>query len=575
MLQIFKKSHRRTSSTISTEENVSNNSLNHIFTLEEAEKTYLEKIRESPLAQVNESRPKLSKYLSDILNERGCLCYFVQYLEAKNVLPLIKFWIDTESYRSAAELLCGRDGVLSNNSKNSEIDTAISLNDDQVIKRSVSSEGYDSLSFRSHSNESIDQLSGGDILSETKENDFFKPDEPRSNKNSMTNHKLQSSLVADAMRIYEKYLVTTSAYNVDVPATIQSTISLALCNKHEITPKLFIEAQKYIYHIFERDHLEGFLDSVFYCKYCLEVLCDESLRLIDLLYNESILFYFMEFLEQDHAQQYLEFWMTAVNFKQNLITNEYDKSQAQSDALILYEKYFSLQATHPLHLSDTVRSIVEGEICKDNEPIYNCFDVPLKIVEMYLEQNYFKSFLKSNLFQKYLIERNNRIEESNHKYTSNSITDKNPSNNKKSHKRTNSLPLHISKTNTLLASMDMTPHSNTTNNMQIDSQQLTDPDMLWQRTFNGKKGLSFGRINAFGRYQREFELNPINHDINHLTSASNRIKKAMRKLVNMPEDKVQEEIAWQVAEMIVKDVTNVTMMNLSEDRGSLNISNDT
>lgn len=488
------------------------------------------------------------------------MCYFVQFLEAKNALPLIKFWIDAESYRSAAELLCGRNGVLSN-SKSLAFDTnPTELNaggGDRVLKRSVSSEGYDSLSFKSQSNESIDRLSSSESKQDL-ENDV----ETKSTPKSSSMNKLQSSLVADAIRIYRKYLVTTSAFHVDVPATIQSTISLALCNNSEITPTLFVESQKYVFDVLEREHLEAFLDSVYYCKYSVEILTDESLRLTDLLFNESILFYFMEFLEQDHAQQYLEFWMTAVNFKQNLSTNEYNKSQAQSDALILYEKYFSLQATQPLHLSDAVRSMVEGEICKDTDPIINCFDIPLKIVELYLEQNYFKPFIQSNLYHKYLTERYNRTEEGNHKQLQAQTANK-------THKRTNSEPFSV-KTNTLLASMDLRP----TNNMHIDSQQLTDPDMLWRRSTTlaqtHTNGLSFGRVNAYGRYQREFEPNPAHHDTFHntsLTNASNRLKKVVRKLVNLPEDKVQEEIAWQVAEMIVRDVTSVTMQ--------INPSNDT
>lgn len=538
MLQIFKKSHRRSSSTISADDNVSLNSSHQTFSLEDAEKYYFEEKEKVPV--IPESRPKLSKYLSDILNERGCLCYFVQYLEAKNALPLIKFWIDAESYRSAAELLCGRNGVLSN-SKSLAFDTNTNElspeESSRELKRSVSSEGYDSLSFKSQSNESIDRLSE-------------KPEEIDESKNN----KLQSSLVADAIRIYRKYLVTSSQFFVDVPATIQSTISLALCNNSEITPTLFVEAQRYAFDMLERGHLEPFLESVYYCKYSVEVLTDETLRLTDLLYNESILFYFMEFLEQDHAQQYLEFWMTAVNFKQNLTTNEYNKSQAQSDALILYEKYFSLQATQPLHLSDAVRSSVEGEICKEDteDPIVGCFDIPVKIVELYLEQNYFKPFMQSNLFHKYLTERYNRIESHHKSHTT-------APSSQKTHKRTNSEPFTAK--NTLLASMDITKPQ--TNNMHIDSQQLTDPDMLWRRNFlHTNNGLSFGRVNAFGRYQREFEPNPHSDTSFHhtsLTNASNRLKKVVRKLVNLPEDKVQEEIAWQVAEMIVKDVTSVTM----------------
>lgn len=42
----------------------------------------------------------------------------------------------------------------------------------------------------------------------------------------------------------------------------------------------------------------------------------------------------------------------------------------------------------------------------------------------------------------------------------------------------------------------------------------------------------------------------------------------MRKFVNKDGVKMQEDMAWQVAEMIVKGVTSVTMANNDEDYGT-------
>jgi A-kinase anchor protein 10 len=42
----------------------------------------------------------------------------------------------------------------------------------------------------------------------------------------------------------------------------------------------------------------------------------------------------------------------------------------------------------------------------------------------------------------------------------------------------------------------------------------------------------------------------------------------MKKFVNNDGVKIQEDMAWQVAEMIVKDVTSVTMANNDEDYGA-------
>lgn len=46
------------------------------------------------------------------------------------------------------------------------------------------------------------------------------------------------------------------------------------------------------------------------------------------------------------------------------------------------------------------------------------------------------------------------------------------------------------------------------------------------------------------------------------------IRRIMRKFVNKDGVKMQEDMAWQVAEMIVKDVTNVTMANNDEEYGA-------
>lgn len=508
-----------------------------------------------------ESRSRLSKCLTDILKDRNCLCYFIQYLETRDALPLIKFWIDVESFQKAAELCSDHDGL-------------VPKEGGRRLHRSVSTDGYDSLSPSRSNSVSMESVSmrSETTLSDVDETAEVKPtttvateDDSTSQsvenggeetvaavKEQKTRANLQSSVVADAIRIYRKYLVRTSVYFIDVPAIVSSKISLTLCDNNEISSRLFSDAQDYVSELLERDYLEQFLVSVFYCKYTAEVLTSDNLTLHDVLYNETILFYFMEFLEQEDSRNFLEFWLSAVGFKRNNLKH-YDKQQAQSDALVLYEKYFSLQATNPLNLSDNVRFQVEERICSVTESISGCFDTPIRIIEYYLDRNYFKPFLKSTIFCKYLSELFIKINE-----CKNGQLKKPPSQH--GHRRTQSETFNG--TNTLLV-MDSKSTTNKTtksqqskSNMQIESQQLYDPDVLWQR--RDQKVLSFGRVDAFGRYQREFDLDPSMAPEN---KTSTKLKKVVRKLVNLPEDKVQEEIAWQVAEMIIKDVTSVTLQN--------------
>lgn len=77
-----------------------------------------------------------------------------------------------------------------------------------------------------------------------------------------------------------------------------------------------------------------------HCKYQITILTGSEVLISDILYNESALFYFMEFLENEGAKGMLEFWMAANNFKEQYVSQDhrYDPVQAQNDAMVLYDK---------------------------------------------------------------------------------------------------------------------------------------------------------------------------------------------------------------------------------------------
>jgi A-kinase anchor protein 10 len=267
---------------------------------------------------------------------------------------------------------------------------------------------------------------------------------------------------------------------------------------------------------------------------------------------------------------------------------------------VIYEKWFSLQATSPLNFSNRIRTKVEELICSSDA---KCFDEPIKVVELFLERNCLKKFIKSQLFFKHLSEVMNKVDQSgdqksvgiirrNSSYiqsVNGSYNNNNSSSVKNKHRRTNSESIKISTQNTLLAGLDYSQKRKT--DLQIDSRQILDPDMLWRRN-NSTTKLSFGRIDAFGRFERDFEM-PTNNspqaplpqsksfqgsidvdDPQSIFEQARRwssLKNAMRKLVHLPEDSVQQEIAWQVAEMIIKDVTSITIPQGSEGETTNNL----
>lgn len=576
---------------------------------------------------------KLHKNLIDILNDKTLLSFFIQYLESKNGLPFVKFWLDVETFKAVGETtssICDRtESRMSNydrlKEKRRRSDTGCdTFRDYDSISNATSISNFDETEEIPHTSE-VDEIDHSVDINDRMtqsltddekskiceksrdQNDLRKEDVD--GKSSDDSRKFRPLVLEDALRIYRKYLVTDSNYPVELPATILAKLSLALCGNDSDSDidlnnlwQAFEDAQKFVFDVMEKEFLCEFVESPFYGKYTVDVLTDlDNLCLEEIMCSESALFYFMEFLEQDKENcklQYLEFWLSAVNFRKQLAeSDELNGNQLRSDALVIYEKWFSLQATSPLNFSNKVRVKVEELICLSSP---TCFDTPIRIVELFLERNCFKKFIKSQLFFKHLSEVMSKAETIDKGlHNGNGIIRRNSSLSLKfpkgKHRRTNSESLDntkkgmtrsISAQNTLLAGLDYKKHSNNSNktDLQIDSRQLIDPDLLWRRQ---SSTLSFGRVDEYGRYKRDFEMPLSGGSASIQTSKSfqlqneaididdpqsildqakwsgtqSMLKNAMRKLVHLPEDTVQQEIAWQVAELIVKDVTKITLNN--------------
>ncbi|CRL01096.1 CLUMA_CG014429, isoform A [Clunio marinus] len=606
-------------------------------TLEEVENIFCDS---EPDSESVSSQIRLHRNINDILNDRTTLSFFIQYLETKSSLSFVKFWLDLEAFKALQNghtPLLRLESRSSNYNSKAEVKHLLSNSNDDCCEINHDIEDCISVSTTSFTESNIDETEETATNICTDEVDHSKVvynDDLERMTQSLTDDekskiceknrkkeeevagvgdtelnkkkKLQPSILEDALRIYRKYLVTDSVYQVELPAEYLSKLSLALCDSEESEDKdeekntlldAFEDAQKYVVDMMEKDFLSDFLESSFYSKYTVDVLTSESLSLREILYSESALFFFMEFLEQDKENcklPYLEFWLSATNFqKQKNQHHELDIQQLKSDALVIYEKWFSLQAKTPLNFSNGIRTKVEEGICTIDSSITQCFDLPIKIVEIYLDRCCFKKFVKSQLFFKHLSEVINKIDGNAVNKSNNGIIRRNSSLSlnfptKSRHRRVNSdivekktIPRSISTQNTLLAGLDHKKNKNTTD-LHIDSRQLADPDLLWRRK-SSVNGLFFGRVDAFGRYERDFDLPsgstsiPSSKSLFHLQRSSidvddpqtlleldstqNRFKNAVRKFVHLPEDSVQQEIAWQVAAMIVKDVTNITMHN--------------
>ena len=104
-----------------------------------------------------------------------------------------------------------------------------------------------------------------------------------------------------------------------------------------------------VVEMLEAEYFPDFLTSQFHAKHQVDVLTSGQVLLADILYNDTALFHFMEFLEAHNQRLVMEFWLAATNFSQ-AVSRETD--QCQNDAMVLYDKFLSMQVdilTNPIN----------------------------------------------------------------------------------------------------------------------------------------------------------------------------------------------------------------------------------
>lgn len=454
-------------------------------------------------------------------------------MESISLQALVEFWVDVENYKALARLCCVCQSTENiNDIPRNKISRTTSF-DSKLKDRNFLTNGTNE-----EPSKSINSEFKRNVLSNMKSS---KPDLPNIDENiSSDSNNLKNNVLNDAIRIFKKFIALESPNRLDLPENVRNTIVSSICHPEGlIDPEIFKGIQKSIFDKINSQYYENYLQSVYHCKYQIDILTSGSLTIEDIIYNQMALFYFMEYLEQEQCSALLEFVMAVVNFKEHLKTNAAcDGEQAQNDAIVLYDKYFSLQATNSLGFSSEIRYDVEENICREGGPSPNCFHKPFRLVLKLLKQ-YIITFLTSQLYYKYLSEMIGSIQS---EWQST-----------KKHKKSASdcsSEISASTRNTLLAMSDMPKCNGASSSMRIDSKQLYNGDLLWRR--KSDKGLCLGRVNSLGRFESSMEPDPEKKD-------PSVIKRVVSKFVHGEKDKAKEEMAWQVAHMIVKDITDVTM----------------
>uniref|UniRef100_A0A8D1KCK5 RGS domain-containing protein n=1 Tax=Sus scrofa TaxID=9823 RepID=A0A8D1KCK5_PIG len=400
--------------------------------------------------QAQETKSSLSKTLEQVLRDAVVLPYFIQFMELRRMEHLVKFWLEAESFHSTTWSRIRAHSL--NTVKQSSLAEPVSPTQKHETAAASVTESLDQrLEEPSSAQVLLTQSEGIDLTDRT----------------SNTQNHLLLSPECDGARALHPAAARTGARRASLEPQESCRLTVAsrnspssplkevsgklmktkICGEDgQVDPNCFVLAQSIVFSAMEQEHFSEFLRSHHFCKYQIEVLTSGTVYLADILFCESALFYFSEYMEKEDAVNILQFWLAADNFQSQLAAKkgQYDGQEAQNDAMILYDKYFSLQATHPLGFDDVVRLEIESNICREGGPLPNCFTTPLRQAWTTME----KSSVKKASVK-------------------------------------------------ILKNFDEA--------IIVDAASL-DPESLYQRTYAGK--MTFGRVSDLGQFIRESEPEP-------------------------------------------------------------------
>uniref|UniRef100_A0A8C6LFZ6 A-kinase anchoring protein 10 n=1 Tax=Nothobranchius furzeri TaxID=105023 RepID=A0A8C6LFZ6_NOTFU len=503
--------------------------------------------------QPQETHSRLSKTVDQVLRDNMAMPHYMHFMENQGAGHLVRFWLEAESFRStswsrvrAQSLNSVKHSSLAEPVASSPDGPELTQNTPNNIVQHNSTEGSSLLSDRGGSSCSEAELRPNTARTQTPirkaPSRTGTPSKGQLNSSLRDlSDQLMKNIEKDAVTIFTRYISPDAVKPIPITEQTRNDIIAKICGEDGmVDPNCFVIAQSVAFAILDQQHFSEFLRSHHFCKYQIEVLTSGSVFLADILFCESALFYFSEYMEKEEAMNVLQFWLAADNFQNQLAAKkgQYDGQEAQNDAMILYDKYFSLQATNPLGFGDSVRMEIESNICREGGPLPDCFTTPLRQAWTTMEKVYLPGFLSNNLYYKYLSDLINSVRADDFVNIS-SQGQGGPGENDRSSSNASEQGAKKALIKIL---------KNFDEAITVDVASL-DPENLYQRPYAGK--MTFGKVNELGQFIREAEPEP---DVKK--SKGSMFSQAMKKWVQGNSDEAQEEMAWQIAKMIVNDVVH-------------------
>lgn len=286
---------------------------------------------------------RLSKTLEEVLADKGALGYFIQYLEARGAFSHIKLWLDIESFKAAAGARDHADCISRNAPAQEHDETKLCPSHCEPDELSLSTDSGSVFQLPLHSGGSANDISARDTCMGT-------PDEGQ--------ETIQSNL--PLFQSPNISLTCRESTGNPLPSTVpNSRLSNSSCdlNSSDQCNIIFGNNKPSNFNIGKTD--SSILESAVTSN-CYKKLVGASKSETDNAFIGCAV------CGGESVSERISIGSSKDETTKSLSVGHSQLTQATvDDALRIFNKYISHEATHPVRVPDVIRDRVVAAICND------------------------------------------------------------------------------------------------------------------------------------------------------------------------------------------------------------------
>ncbi|GAV01240.1 hypothetical protein RvY_11981 [Ramazzottius varieornatus] len=509
---------------------------------------------------------RLSPSLRHVLSDQDILAYLIDFMQDRGMLHLLRFWMDCEQFYRICTAPKKNDEATNVAFPLPSADGDGPCHSVPFLPDIIPTHG------RNHSEIRPSSLDGVNQNETTAEFTV----------------RFQKDMQDNAIRIYSQYISPEAPEFIGVNEDMRRQIMDNMCETDsQVGVDCFRAVQDKIYEMLNDKIFPDFLQSYHFLRYKSGFVLSDRISIADILNCNQTLECFVEFLENVAGLDLVQFILSAAQFESQWRSAEtlghYNAEWAQKDAIVVYEKYISLQAERPINFSDRTRIAVEERICAEDGTKKDCFREAVHLIYSHVSQVYLPRFFKSESFMKYLLDLDKALKKAvvvagiipssrssgrkgsfrnfrgrtgrrslsatrvPHSSVSNPSTPSfNPEPLSYAASHTGSVPSSVNGAR----SLQRTRAQSTTENFDCDSRSSHSVDM--SGAICRLKKMTMGEVDALGRFVSFSEPEPLP------VQSEGFFKRTVRKMNGSAEAKRKSEQAALDAQRIIEDILSQT-----------------